>query len=317
MRLIRSAPLHMALIGTVLFTAARFWPRDLFAERPRVVIPQHRLTAMRKVFLEENGRPPTRDEDTVLFDALVDQEVLYRYALALGMQREPAAQERLAQIAAFVDDNPHETRSESQLANEAIRLGLHEGDLVVRRILADSARRLIRAVVLTRRPNPASVQEYLQANRELFMRPERIRITHVDADGFKWPDSEQHARELLQRIQQESLSPQAAPAVGDEPFVASALPLLTYKDLRTRFGSTFERALHDAPVGAWYGPVPSRFGHHLVWVQERQPAYLPPFGEIRARVEQRFLQKVADEWLAFRLQQLRAEFDITVPERTS
>jgi len=30
-------------------------------------------------------------------------------------------------------------------------------------------------------------------------------------------------------------------------------------------------------------------------------------------VDQRFLQKLADEWLALRLQQLRAEFDIVVP----
>jgi parvulin-like peptidyl-prolyl isomerase len=74
--------------------------------------------------------------------------------------------------------------------------------------------------------------------------------------------------------------------------------------------------LAQAPVGAWFGPVASRYGYHLVWVHERQEAYLPPFAEIRTRVEQRLLEKVADEWLAIRLQQLRAEFDIVVPGRT-
>ena len=76
----------------------------------------------------------------------------------------------------------------------------------------------------------------------------------------------------------------------------------------------FEQALKTAPEGAWFGPLPSRYGYHVVWVHERRAGVVPPFEEIRPLVEQRFLHKVADEWLALRLQQLRAEFDIVVPE---
>jgi hypothetical protein len=39
---------------------------------------------------------------------------------------------------------------------------------------------------------------------------------------------------------------------------------------------------------------------------------VPPLTEIFPQVEQRFLHKVADEWLALRLRQLRAEFDVVV-----
>jgi hypothetical protein len=188
---------------------------------------------------------------------------------------------------------------------------------VVRRILIDGARRLIRAVVLTRQPDPVMVQEYLAANREPFMQPARTRITHVAVDGFKWPqDAKERATALLERLQREAIAPEAAPILGDEPFVPSALPLLSPKDLQTRFGVTFEQALKGSPKDTWFGPVASRFGYHLVWVHERQEASLPPFDEIRTRVEQRFLHKVADEWLALRLQQLRAEFDIVVPRST-
>jgi hypothetical protein len=314
-KLLRSPALHMVLIGALLFGAALLRGGALAAKRPQIVIPRHRLAEVRQVFAQDNGRAPTTAEDTLLLDTIIDQEVFYRYALSLGMQHEPAVQRRLAQIAAFVDDNPHETRSEAQRADEAVDLGLHEGDLVVRKILADAAKRLIRAVVLTRQPDSAKGQEYLAANRDLFMRPARLRLTHVAVDGFKWPAAQERAATLLQRIQQELLSPETAPALGDEPFVPSALPLLTAKDLQVRFGSTFEQALQQAPVGAWFGPVASRYGYHLVWVHERQEAYLPPFAEIRARVEQRLLEKVADEWLAIRLQQLRAEFDIVVPGR--
>jgi hypothetical protein len=272
---------------------------------------------MRQAFLAENRRPPTTEEAAALLDYLVDQEVLYQYALKLGLHEQPVAQRRLAQIASFVEANPHKPSSDEERAAEAVSLGLHHGDLVVRRILIDGARRLIRAVVLMRQPDPVMVEEYLAANRESFMQPARIRITHVAVDGLKWPlDAQERAAALLERLQQESIAPEAAPALGDEPFVPSALPLLSPKDLQTRFGTTFEQAIKNAPKGAWFGPVASRFGYHLVWVHERQEAGLPPFDEIRERVEQRLLHKVADEWLALRLQQLRAEFDIVVPRST-
>jgi hypothetical protein len=316
--LLRAPALHMVVIGALLFGGALLWRGSPSRERPRIVIPPQRLEIVRQAFLAEKRRPPTTEEAAALLEDLVDQELLYQYALKLGMHEQPAAQRRLAQIASFVNMNPHpHPRSDEVRAAEAVSLGLHHGDLVVRRILIDGARRLIRAVVLTRQPNPAMVKEYLAANRELFMQPARTRITHVAVDGFKWPhDAMERAAALLERLQLESITPEAAPTLGDEPFVPSALPLLSPKDLQTRFGVTFERALKNAPKGAWFGPVASRFGYHLVWVHERQEANLPPFDEIRGRVEQRFLHKVADEWLALRLQQLRAEFDIVVPKST-
>jgi len=317
MSLLRAPALHMIVIGVLLFGGTLLWRGAPSRERPRIVIPTQRLEVVRQAFLVENRRQPTAEEAAALLDHLVDEEVLYQYALKLGMHEQPVAKRRLAQIASFVEANPHDPRSDDERAAEAVNLGLHHGDLVVRRVLIDSARRLIRAVVLTREPNPAMVKEYLAANREPFMWPARTRVTHVAVDGFKWPqDAKERATALLERLQQEAIAPEAAPALGDESFVPSALPLLSSKDLQTRFGAPFEQALKNAPTGAWFGPVASRFGYHLVWVHERQEASLPPFDEIRTRVEQRFLHKVADEWLALRLQQLRAEFDIVVPRST-
>ena len=316
MSLLRAPALHMALIGALLFGGGIFWSGLPTPERPRIVIGQPRLDLVRQTFVQDNGRSPTREEWAGLVDALVDQEVLYQYALRLRMHEQPVAQRRLAQIASFVESNPDEARPDSEVAAKAVEFGLHQSDLVVRRILTDGARRLIRAVVLTRQPNPAMVEEYLAANPELFRRPSRTRITHVAVNGFKWPDSKGRATVLLDRLQREATGPEAAPSLGDEPFVPSTLPLLTGKDLQTRFGVKFAEAVQTAPERTWSGPFPSRFGYHAVWVHERKAAYVPPLAEIRSQVEQRFLHKVADEWLALRLQQLRAEFDIVVPGST-
>jgi hypothetical protein len=307
----------MALIGALLFAGGLVWTGLPRPERPRIEITKARLDLVRQTFVQDHGRPPTREEWSALVDQLVDQEVLYQYALQLRMHEQPVAQRRLAQIASFVASNPEEGRPDSEVAAQAVKLGLHQSDLVVRRILIDGARRLIRAVVLTRQPNPTMVEEYLAANPELFRRPGRTRITHVTVNGFRWPDGgKAQATALLERLRRDATAPETAASLGDEPFVSPTLPLLASKDIQTRFGVKFAEAVETAPEGTWSGPFPSRFGHHLVWVHERKPAYVPPLAEIRPQVEQRFLQKVADEWLALRLQQLRAEFEVALPEGT-
>jgi hypothetical protein len=301
--------LHMALIGAALFGGGVLGRGLEAPERPRIVIPASRLDVVRQTFIQDFGRPPEREEWAGLVDTLVDQEVLYQYALRLRMHEEPVAQRRLAQIASFVEATPHQHRPDSELAAQAVKLGLHEGDLVVRRILADGARRLIRAVVLTREPNTAMAEEYLAANPQLFERPAQLRITHVAVDG-SGGRAGRKAGAALNRIPRAARAEQASWATRRS---SGTLPLLTRKDIQTRFGTKFEEALQAAPEGVWSGPLPSRYGYHLVWVHERKPAFVPPLAEIRPLVDQRFLQKLADEWLALRLQQLRAEFDIVVP----
>jgi parvulin-like peptidyl-prolyl isomerase len=69
--------------------------------------------------------------------------------------------------------------------------------------------------------------------------------------------------------------------------------------------------------GSWSEPIPSDFGHHLVWVHEFEAARVLPLASVRGEVEQALLQKLADDWLRLRLRELRAEFEIVVPGAAS
>lgn len=286
-------------------------------ERPRIVVPPHRLELMFEGFVADNYRPPTPEERERLIEDLIDEEVLYQYALVLGMHEHPAAQRRLALIAEFVEAQPHEAPSQAERAAAAMELGLHHGDLVVRRILVDSARRLIRGVVLLQQPDEASVREYFAAHGRELARPARVRLSHVAINGFKWPDSETRAREVLERIRAGSLRLDQALALGDETPVASRLPALSEQALETRFGHELARRAMDLPPGRWAGPIPSRYGHHLVWVHERFEPAVPSLEEVREWVEDRVRHELADRWLAKRLLELRQEFEIVVPGRMS
>lgn len=315
-RWLKAPALHMLALGALLFAIADLGGGALLPRRQRIEIPAHRLEAMLEDFVADTGRGPTRREWEEMVDMQVDDEVLYQYALALGMHENSAAQARLAQIADFVEANPHEA-TQAGKARAAMELGLHEGDLVVRRILVDSARRLIRGVVLLQKPAPEIVEQFYAAHAAEFTRPARIRISQVAVNGFVRPDSEETARRLLARIRAEKLDLDSALALADETPAPVHLALQTEQSLQSQLGGDFATAVMALRPGSWSEPIPSDYGHHLVWVHEFQEARVLPLASVRDQVEQALLQKLADDWLRLRLRELRAEFEIVVPGRAS
>jgi parvulin-like peptidyl-prolyl isomerase len=313
---LKAPAVHMLALGALLFGLTGLAGGGFLPHKKRIEIPAHRLEAMLKDFVADTGRRPTPGEWEQMVDMQVDDEVLYQYALALGMQENSAVQARLAQIADFVEANPHET-TQAGKARAAMDLGLHEGDLVVRRILVDSARRLIRSVVLVQKPMPEIVEEFYAAHPAEFTRPAHIRISQVAINGLVRPDSEERARRLLARIRAEKLDLEAALALADETPAPVHLDLLTEQDLQAEFGSDFATAVMKLRPGSWSEPIPSDYGHHLVWVHEYEEAHVLPLEAVRDQVEQALLQKLADDWLRLRLRELRAEFDVVVPGRAS
>ncbi|HEX5760504.1 MAG TPA: peptidylprolyl isomerase [Thermoanaerobaculia bacterium] len=312
----KAPALHMLALGALLFGLVELEGGALVPRKQRLEIPAHRLELMLEDFVADTGRRPTRREWEQMIDMQVDDEVLFQYALALGMHENSAARARLAQIADFVEANPHEA-TEAGKAQAAMDLGLHEGDLVVRRILADSAKRLIRSVVLLQRPTPAIVEEFYAANAAEFTPPARVRISQLAVNGFLRPDSEERARELLARIRAERLDLEAALALADETPAPVHLALQTEQGLRSELGGDFAAAVMALRPGTWSGPIPSDYGHHLVWVHELQEARVLPLESVRDQVEQALLRKLADDWLRLRLRELRTEFEIVVPGSAS
>jgi PPIC-type PPIASE domain len=308
-RLLRSPALHFAVLGGLLFAAVP--TRAPAPEAVRLVVPTSRVETAIREFERVHGRPLTPEDRERLTQAVVDEEVLYAYALRLGLDKEPVVERRLAQIAAFVAENPHEAKSAKELANEAHELGLNDGDVVVRRILIDGAKRLIRAAVLAREPSDSLLEEYLRQHPDQFRLPARARISHVVVDARMHREWTEHtAHELLARLRADSVPPEQAGAYGDHGLVASNLPALPHVELERRFGYRFVKHLDRLPMGSWQGPVPSRYGLHLVFVEERIPERIASLTEVRRDVSARVRNQLADEWLAARMEQLRAEFQV-------
>ena len=97
-RLVREPLLHFGLIGALLFVAYEA-TRPGGPDRDRVVdIDRHVLNRLATQWQAQWRRPPTRAELERLVAARVQEEVLYREAVALGLDRgDPVVRRRLGQ----------------------------------------------------------------------------------------------------------------------------------------------------------------------------------------------------------------------------
>ncbi|MBI3800254.1 MAG: DUF3604 domain-containing protein, partial [Deltaproteobacteria bacterium] len=303
-------------LGALLFVTVS--SRGSAPPATRLVIPASRIEAALREYKGLKRQPLTPEERQSVIQLLEDQEVLYAYALRLGLDKDPVVERRLSQIATFVSENPHEAKSTQELANEAILLGLNEGDLVVRRILIDGARRLIRAAILVHEPSDSVLEQYLHEHMDEFRLPARVRLSHVLVDPRTHKEQTEHdARELLARLRADSVRPEQAAEYGDHGLVAANLSALPEVELERRFGHRFVEQLAGLSGGSWDGPISSRYGLHLVFVQERIPERVASLAEVRNDVRARVRNKLADAWLETRLGQLRAEFQVEVEDAGS
>src|SRR5262249_48844399 len=130
--LVRAPALHFLLAGALLF-------------------------AMRSV-AEQRHRAPA-DGAT-----LSDDELLYREALALGVdRRDPAVRERLVRLGGFVGEERDERQAQEE---EARRLGLERSDLVVHRHLAEMMRLAAGRLDAADYPTEAELAPHLPAHAD-------------------------------------------------------------------------------------------------------------------------------------------------------
>lgn len=198
---------------------------------------------------------------------------------------------------------------EEVLYREAQALGLTQGDYVLRQRLVQKMSYLLEDEPAGE-PTEAELQEFLQANAELYRIESSWTFTHVFLDPALHGGSagaERAARSLLATLQSRRVAFNDAPRHGDRfPFMQNYVERTT-DFIANHFGTEFAAALVWQPSdSSWHGPLQSAHGWHLVLLTAHAAARLPGLAEIRARVLEDFQRERA---LALQDQALRALID--------
>jgi hypothetical protein len=264
------------LIGLGLFALERWWS----ARHQLIVVSEQEVARIADLWTAQMGRPATPAELDGLVEQHVSEEVLYRAAVELGLDRD---------------------------------------DVIVRRRLAQKMAFLLEDERSVVEPSEPALRAHWQAHPERWQRPARLSFQHVYWSAEERAGSvaaaEAAARDALERLEHASAADDSAWRSFGDPFMLQReLGDRTVAEIGSLFGDAFAEALDATPVGGWRGPVRSTFGAHSVRVLSRSEAEQPPFEEVAAQVRDDLLARQRAEASERAYQELRARYRVEVED---
>lgn len=284
-RLLRSPLLHFIAGGCFLFAIVRVSATVRPASDATVaplVLAAADVEQLRREHRRNCGGEPSAEEESALVERAIESELLFREAIARGLDRDRSVRNWLVEQMRSLD--PEAGDDDAALYEQALALGLDRTDMVVRRILTQKMR-LLAAREGERDPTDAELREFYERHAADYEIGERLTVWHV----YTGDASRRAAEQLLNELRRDGVKP-AEGAVRGETFTAPPhLRAQSRADLERRFGKSFTDSLRDAPTGEWSGPFSSPYGWHLVWVEQRTPAETPSLDVVRGQVRERWL----------------------------
>ena len=244
-KLIREPFLHFLLLGAAIFVTHRLVSGRADNQPAKIVITQGQITSMVIGFSRTWQRPPTREELEGLIRDRVREEVYYREALAMGLDRD---------------------------------------DTIIRRRLQQKLEFVTDDIAAPAEPTDAELAEYLKTHADVFRIDRRFTFSQVYLDPSKHGnDLAQDANQLLVQLRRQGRDVDLS-SLGDAFLLEHRFEGIPNTEITKQFGEKFVAQLADAPIGQWFGPVESGYGVHLVFVEERIEGRLPELAEVRDAV---------------------------------
>lgn len=277
-RLLQEPLLHFLLIGTAMFAGYAYLDRDSGGEAPpgEIRLTLDELAQLRMVFVSKWYREPTPEEFNALVENRIQEEILYREALARGLDRN---------------------------------------DTIVRRRMAQKMKFLAEDMAAAREPDTDELRAWFAQNGELFALPPRASFRHVYfAADKRRGHAREDAGAALARLAGEAQDSRRAATLGDPFMFQDYYGDRTPGELAREFGPDFAQALRELAPGSWLGPIESGYGWHLVYLDSLVPGRIPAFAEVEPQVKTAWLgEQKALAWdSAYR--EIRPKYKVLLPQ---
>ena len=259
-------PLALFLaLGLLIFVAAHVVQSAREASARRIVVDDAVEQRLARLHMLQTGAPPSDRDLAGLTSDYVRDEALYRTAL---------------------------------------KMGLDQGDEIIRRRLIQKMEFLLDDGAAPGEPDEATLRAYYHGHSGQFVRSGVVSFSH----RYFNPDLGGDAAALARA--RAALA--AGGGSGGDLFPLQA----AYADVdRTAalqvFGQTpIVDALFSQPAGRWVGPIRSGYGWHLLLISGRRADALPPFDSVRAEVRTAWLAQAREATRQRRLQGIQAGFKV-------
>jgi peptidyl-prolyl cis-trans isomerase C len=312
MRWRRAPLLRFVTGGTLLFVLVHgttpFARTQYGGSVEPIVLTAGDVARLRDDYVRETGLEPTVADEAALVEKTIEEELIFREALARGLDRDDRSVRNwlVEQMAVL---SPERTDDPDHLYARARALGLDRTDLVVRRILVQKMR-LLAARVGERPPSDDELRAFYAQHRDEYRAPGRLSFWHVFVSSDERPQADASA--LLDAIRHRGLAPDAAVRRGDSFAVAPHVVGQSTAQIAKVFGEGFATEIATAGVGSWIGPVRSPYGMHLVWIESHDAGATPALDAVRGRIVERWQQEQRALRVAALLRELKERYPLEV-----
>ena len=276
-RWLREPLLHFLVIGIAVFAVSAYMHRGRggFESSRQITLSLDELAQMEMYFESQWHRQPTPAEFQAMVEDKVREEVLYREALAIGLDKD---------------------------------------DTIVKRRMAQKMQFLAEDVAAAHEPSVAELEVWFEKNNDKFALPSRISFRHLYFSPDKrGKNAQEDATKAIAKIAGQPEDSKLAASLADQFMFQDYYGDRAPSAIAKEFGPPFAVAVEKLKPGSWRGPIESGYGWHLVFVDTVIPGRIPAFEEIEPDVKTAWLgdQKATAWQKAYA--EMRAKYTVLLP----
>jgi hypothetical protein len=270
--ILREPLLHFLVLGAALFGLFSMIEKKDAEAPARVVISSSRIATIADGFARTWRRPPTEEELQGLVEDYIRDEIFYREGRAAGLDRD---------------------------------------DFVIRRRVRQKLEFLAEDLAAAE-PSDEQLAVFLASNPERFRAEDRLTFHAVFLSATRRGSALDADAKRIAATLAGTSDPVDAATIGDPFLLGEEFHDMSQGDVARTFGEGFADHLSVVEPGRWQGPIPSSFGLHFVFVDERAKGGLPPLDAVRAAVQREWLdtRRIEAEQKLYRT--LRARYEVVV-----
>jgi hypothetical protein len=243
LQFVREPLLHFFVLGAGIF-AANAWLSEGGGDR-ELVVTRGQQTNLIETFERTWHRPPAQEEFANLLRDFIRQEIAYR---------------------------------------EAGKMELDRDDIVIRRRLRQKLELLTEDLASLAPPTEVELDAWYTEHAESYRTEPRYSFEQIFFNtDRRGATAREDAEALLSRLESVANGLDLAQA-GDPTLLPGHVSDAAQSEVAASLGSDFADSLAELPIDAWAGPVASGFGLHLVRISSRVEGRLPERTEVAQAV---------------------------------
>ena len=272
--LLREPLFHFLLIGAVFFFVFSQMNTGEDENSPQIIITKAKIETLANAFAKAKGRLPTPQEMKKQLEYDIREQVLYREAMAMGLDKD---------------------------------------DIIIRRRLTQKMKYLFNDLSIVSKASEEELKKFVGEHPSKFMIPATISFAQVYFEPSEHETTLlEDANVLLEKLRISTI--QESIGLGDRSLLPYDFKNERKSDIRSMFGDTFMDQAFRASTNTWEGPFNSAYGLHLIYIHKRTEDHLPPLADIRERAQREWMSLKQHEANEIFYQSLYQRYEIIVDD---